>query len=370
MQYFRELLKNIDLYLLSVLVVFAVISVTTISSTSYDEGFVFSRSMKIQILAYCLGLLFLLLILFIDYMALEGFGKYIYIGSVLFLLTVYIPGIGLEQFGSRGWLDFGPVHLQPAEIIKITFAIAYAEFLSRHRESLSTLKGFLIAGSLLIPFVGIIAVLQNDLGNAIVICVMAAVMLFVAGADGKLYAKIAGVALLLMPLSYFFMADHQRVRIDAFLHPNDPSLPGFYQVWHSKIAIGSGGIRGKGLFQGTQKELEFLPVRDSDFIYSVIVEEWGFFGGALIIALYAFFLYRMFRIARNAKNLYGSLIVTGILSMFFFQIFENIGMTMGIMPVTGITLPFISAGGSSIVTNMMAMGLVLNICIRSKVINF
>lgn len=370
MQYFRELLKNIDQLLLSILLIFAVISVTTIASTAYDEGFVFERSMKIQVLSYCLGLLLLLLILFIDYMRLEGLGKYIYVGSILFLLTVFLPGIGLEQYGSRGWLDLGPVHLQPAEIVKIAFVICYAEYLSRKRDTLYSLKGFAVAGALIVPFLIIIAVMQNDLGNAIVICVIAAVMLFAAGADGKIYAKIAGAVILLMPASYFLMAGHQKQRIDAFLHPNDPLLPGYYQVWHSKVAIGSGSISGKGLFQGTQKELEFLPVRDSDFIFSVIVEEWGLIGGTFVIGLYILFLYRMFRIAINAKELYGSLIVIGIFSMFFFQIFENIGMTMGIMPVTGITLPFISAGGSSIVTNMMAMGLVLNICIRSKVINF
>jgi rod shape determining protein RodA len=195
-------------------------------------------------------------------------------------------------------------------------------------------------------------------------------MIFAAGANGGVLAKISGVALLSIPIAYNFMAFHQKQRIDAFLYPNDPTLPGYYQVWHSKVAIGSGSIFGKGLFQGTQKELEFLPVRDSDFIFSVIVEEWGFIGGGIIIGIYALFLYRMFRIARNAKNLYGSLIVIGIIGMFFFQIFENVGMTMGLMPVTGITLPFISAGGSSVVTNMIAMGLVLNICIRSKVINF
>jgi rod shape determining protein RodA len=136
------------------------------------------------------------------------------------------------------------------------------------------------------------------------------------------------------------------------------------------VAIGSGGISGKGLFQGTQKELKFLPVQDSDFIFSVIAEEWGFIGGSVIIGLYALFLYRIICIARNAKDHFGSLIVIGIFGMFFFQIFENIGMTMGLMPVTGITLPFISAGGSSVITNMLALGLVLNICIRSKVINF
>lgn len=370
MQYFKDLLKNIDLLMLFILLCFAVISVITIASTAYDAGFAFTRAMKIQVLAYLLGLALLMLILLFDYMVLEGMGKFIYIGSLLFLLTVFLPVIGLEQYGSQGWLNLGPIHLQPAEIVKITFIICYAEYLSRNRESLSSLKGFAIAGGLVVPFIVIIAVLQNDLGNAIVICIIAAVMLFIAGADGKLYAKIAGVGVLLMPLSYLFMADHQKVRIDAFLHPNDPLLPGFYHVWHSKVAIGSGGILGKGLFQGTQKELDFLPVSDSDFIYSVIVEEWGFIGGAVVIGLYALFLYRMLRIARNAKDLFGSLIVSGILAMFFFQIFENIGMTMGAMPVTGITLPFISAGGSSIVTNMMAMGLVLNICIRSKVINF
>ncbi|MFA7660093.1 MAG: FtsW/RodA/SpoVE family cell cycle protein [Anaerovoracaceae bacterium] len=370
MQYFRELLKNIDLVLLFIPLVFAAISVIVIGSTAYDDGFVFTRSMKVQLLAFCLGMVLLLLVLLVDYKILDGLGRIIYVASLLFLLTVFLPVIGLEQYGSRGWLDLGPVNLQPAEIVKITFIICYAEFLSRRRESLFTFKGFLLACAAVLPVVGIIAVLQNDLGNAIVICVIAAIMLFAAGADGKLYAKIAAAVVLLIPIAYRFMAGHQKDRIDAYLHPNDLSLPGNYHVWQSKVAIGSGGIKGKGLFEGTQKELEFLPVQDSDFIYSVIVEEWGFLGGSLIIGLYAIFLYRMLRIARNAKDLFGSLIVIGIFGMFFFQIFENVGMTMGLMPVTGITLPFISAGGSSVVTNMIALGLVLNICIRSKVINF
>lgn len=370
MHYFRELLKNIDTLLLFIPLVFAVISIIVIGSTAYDDGFVFTRSMKIQILAYCLGLGLLFLALLVDYKLLDGLGKILYIASILFLFTVFLPGIGLEQYGSRGWLDLGPVHLQPAEIVKITFIICYAEFLSRRQETLHTFKGLVIAGIFVLPLVGIIAVLQNDLGNAIVICVIAAIMLFAAGVDGKLYAKAAGAVMLCIPIVYQFMAGHQKDRIDAFLNPNDLSLPGNYHVWQSKIAIGSGGISGKGLFQGTQKELKFLPVQDSDFIFSVIAEEWGFIGGSVIIGLYALFLYRIICIARNAKDHFGSLIVIGIFGMFFFQIFENIGMTMGLMPVTGITLPFISAGGSSVITNMLALGLVLNICIRSKVINF
>ena len=166
------------------------------------------------------------------------------------------------------------------------------------------------------------------------------------------------------------MAPHQKDRIDAFLHPDNFSLSGIYQVWNSKVAIGSGGVFGKGLFQGTQKELGFLPVQKSDFIFSVLVEELGLIGGAFLILLYTIFLYKILKIADNAKDTFGSLIVIGILAMFTFQIFENIAMAMGIMPVTGITLPFISYGGSSVVANMIALGIVLNVGIRIKTINF
>lgn len=370
MGYLRDLLKNLDYYLLFLLLVFAGISILTITSTAYDGGFSASRGFKIQLAAYGLGFLILFIMLTFDYKFLEGLIIPLYAFSILFLLSVYLPGIGLEQYGSRAWLDLGIIHLQPAEIVKISFVILFADYLNKYKENLYDLKGFILTGFMVLPFMAIITVLQNDLGNSIVIFIMAAAMFFVAGADGKLFAKIAGLGIVLMPLTYFFMAEHQKKRIDAFLNPNDPTLPGFYQVWHSKIAIGSGGIFGKGLFKGTHKELEFLPVQDSDFIFSVIVEEWGFLGGGLLILLYGFFLTRIFLIAARAKDLFGSLIVTGVLAMFFFQIFENIGMTMGIMPVTGITLPFISAGGSSIITNMMAIGLVLNVRIRSKIINF
>lgn len=370
MQYFRDLMKNIDFLLLLIPLVFAVISVVMIGSTAYEDGFVFSRNMKVQIAAYGIGFLGLSIVLFLDYQLLQSLEKIIYAASVLFLLTVFLPVIGKEQFGARGWLDLGPVDLQPAEIVKITFIIIYAAYLSRRQDSLGSFKGLVIAGLYALPFIGIIAVLQNDLGNALVICVIAAVMVFGAGVNGKLYAKVGAVGVLLVPVAYRFMADHQKARIDAFLHPDNLLLPGNYQVWQSKVAIGSGGVFGKGLFEGTQKELKFLPVQESDFIFSVIVEEWGFMGGAFIIALYTLFLYRILRIARKAKDLFGALLVIGILGMFFFQIFENIAMTMGLMPVTGITLPFVSAGGSSVVTNLIALGLVLNVCIRSKIINF
>lgn len=369
MSYFWTLLKNLDRTLLFLPLVFSVISIVMIGSIAYEGSFVFNRAMTVQVAAYILGFLIMGLVVFMDYKSFENFEKILYIGSILFLLCVYIPGLGVVQYGARGWLDLKIAYLQPAEVVKISFVLVFSNYLAQNREGLYSFKALLRAGLYISPFV-LLIILQKDLGNALVFCVVAGLMIFVAGVDGRLYGKILGASLLATPIMYRLMASHQKERIDAFLHPNDLNLAGNYQVWHSKIAIGSGGFWGKGLFQGTQKELNFLPVAESDFIYAVIVEELGLIGGLVIVALYAVFLYHILKIADNAKDTYGSLIVFGIFAMFAFQIFENIGMTMGLMPVTGITLPFISSGGSSVVTNMIALGLVLNVGIRSKVINF
>jgi rod shape determining protein RodA len=369
MNYFRDLLKNIDKTLLILPVLFAAISVLIIGSTSYDQGFHITREITVQLIAFSLGTLAICAILLIDYKTFEGMERILYIGSILLLLAVYVPGLGKEQFGAHGWINLGLLDLQPSEVVKITFILTFSQYLTRKRESLMTFKGIVMAGAYFMPFV-LMVLVEPDLGNAVVLFVIAAVMIYSAGVKYKLFAQIAGVGVLSMPIIYRFMESHQKDRIDAFLNPENLTLPGNYQVWNSKVAIGSGGLLGKGIFEGTQKSLKFLPVQESDFIFSVIVEELGFLGGAFVVGLYTIFLYRIVKIADNAKDLYGSLIVIGILAMFAFQIFENIAMTMGIMPVTGITLPFISYGGSSVLVNMIALGFVLNVGIRSKVINF
>jgi len=368
MDYFKNLLKNIDKVLLFLPVCFAVISIVMVGSTSYEGQFIITKDITVQFAAYCLGTVALCIILLFNYKTFESMEKIIYAASLLFLLTVYIPGLGVEHFGARAWVDLGPIDMQPSELVKISFVLIFSSYLTRNRGNLYTLKGIGLAFLYAAPFVLII--LKEDLGTAIVLCFMIVMMVFAAGIDYKLFAKLGGVFLISMPILYRFMASHQKERIDAFLHPDVMSLPGNYQVWNSKVAIGSGGIFGKGLFEGTQKELKFLPVQKSDFIFSVIAEELGLIGSAVVILIYTVFLFRMLKIADNAKDMYGSLIVIGILSMFCFQIFENIAMAMGIMPVTGITLPFISYGGSSVVANMVALGIVLNVGIRSKIINF
>ena len=368
MNYYLSLFKNIDKILLALPVCFAVISIVMIGSTAYDEAFIFNRDLKVQSAAFIIGFISIIFILLMDYRIFQKYEKFVYIGSILFLLTVYIPGLGVEHFGARSWINLGVADLQPSELVKITFVLLFANYLSRNSEKLFTYKGVFFAALYGGPF--IVIVLKEDLGSAIVMCIIWIIMVFFAGVDFKIYAKLSAMFLLCVPLLYRFMASHQKERIDAFLHPDNLSLGGNYQVWHSKVAIGSGGFFGKGLFMGTQKELKFLPVQKSDFIFSVIIEELGMLGGIILISLYTLFLFRILKIARAAKELYGSLIVIGFIGMFAFQIFENIAMTMGLMPVTGITLPFISYGGSSVVSNMIALGFILDVGMRSRHINF
>jgi len=365
----KNILKNLDIFLIFLIFILFIISIIFIGSTSYDTSFHITREIKVQTLAFILGIIAIAIILIFDYSIFERLDKVMYISCILLLLAVYIPGVGKVQYGARGWIDLGPVDLQPSELVKIIFILAFAKYLTNNSSTLSSLKGVALAGLYCSPII-LLILIEPDLGNATVISVISVGMIFAAGIDSKLFLKLSAVVVVLIPIYYRFMEYHQKVRIDAFLNPEDLSLPGNYQVWNSKVAIGSGKLLGKGLFGGTQKKLKFLPVQESDFIFAVLSEELGFIGGATVILLYLIFLYRLIKTAKKAKDTYGRLVVIGILSMFAFQIFENIGMTMGLMPVTGITLPFISYGGSSLLTSMIALGIVLNIGMRHHTINF
>lgn len=369
MNYFKDLFKGISRPLLLLPLVLAIISITMMISTSYDNGIhLLDRTVIIQTAAYILGAVLIVILANIDYTVFADIEKWLYIGSIIFLLLVYIPGLGVEQFGARSWIDLRFTTLQPSEFVKISFILLFSNYLTKHQEDLFSFPGIMKAALYSAPF--IVIVIKDDLGSALVFLAIWIVMIFYAGISGKLFAQCTAVALLSIPIIYRFMSAHQKVRIDAFLHPSNLSLEGNYQVYQSKVAIGSGGLFGKGLFQGTQKELEFLPVRNSDFIYSVIVEELGFIGGAAIIIIYSWLIFIMAKIASACKDLFGSLIVMGVIGMLTFQIFENIAMTMGMMPVTGITLPFLSYGGSSIVSSMIALGLVINVAIKNRGVQF
>jgi len=357
-------IKGIDKTLILIIMALGIVSFLMLESTLYDNGFVLGRVLLIQVISYVMGFICIFFMQYFDYEFFDGLEKYLYIAGVLFLLTVYIPGLGLTQYGSRAWINLGITTLQPSEFVKIIFTFVNASYLKNHQYELKTFPGFIKAGLYAAPM--ILIVLKEDLGSALVYMAIWLFMVFYAGVSLKVFLESIAIALLTVPILYRFLDDYQKERIEAFLHPDNLSLSGNYQVWQSKVAMGSGGFFGKGLFKGTQKALDFIPVQQSDFIFSVIVEELGFLGGAFVIILYALLFLRFAKVIRESKNLFGSLIVTGFLGMFLFQVFENIAMTMGLMPVTGITLPFLSGGGTSVIASLISIGVILNIGIRSN----
>lgn len=365
MNNFSNLSKNIDKIMVACVITLATASLLTIASTHLGEGI--SREVIVQAAAYVLGAIGAMIILTQNYNIFQGLEKQLYIASIILLLSVYTP-LGVELFGARSWLDLGFTTIQPSEFVKILFILIMAGYLNEHNETLHDFKGLIKAGIYAAPI--IVIVLKEDLGSALVFAAIWVTMIFFAGINLKVFAQFMGLVVCAIPVAFIFLKDYQKERIEAFLHPENLSLSGNYQVWQSKVAIGNGGLTGTGLFNGTQKELDFIPVQSSDFIFSVIGEELGFIGGLLIITLFGILLYRMATAVRDALDFYGALVVSGVIGMFAFQIFENIAMTMGLMPVTGITLPFLSYGGSSILSNMAAFGIVLDVSMRSKSINF
>ena len=361
-------MKSVDKIILILVALLAVTSLLILESTVYDGGFVLKRAVLIQAVAYVIGFAVLVGIQAFDYRHFMGLEKLLYIAGVLFLLSVYIPGLGITLYGSRAWISLGFTTLQPSEFVKIVFVLIMAGYLSDHRDEIGTFIGTLKAAGVAAPI--ILIVLKEDLGSALVYMVIWLFMIFFAGIDYKVFIKCAIAVLACIPIAYNFLDDYQKERIEAFLHPDNLSLSGNYQVWQSKVAIGSGGFWGEGLFKGTQKNLDFIPVQQSDFIFSVIVEELGFVGGFAVILIYSLLFGRFAKIIKEANDLYGALIVIGFSGMFLFQVFENIAMTMGLMPVTGITLPLLSGGGTSVIASMISIGIILNVGVNSKKITF
>ena len=285
----------------------------------------------------------------------------------MFLLLVKVRN---RVRGARSWIDLGFSSIQPSEFAKIGVIISFAKFLENREKKLQTVKDIILPA----VFVGVptaLVLTEPDLGGAMVFLSIFAGMVFAAGISYRLILLgiAAGIAAI-PPAWMFLLEEHQKTRLLVFMNPGIDPLGGGYHVIQSMIAVGSGRLLGKGLYQGTQNKLDFLPAQHTDFIFSVLGEELGFVGAVVLIFFLFLMLYRILDAARQAKDRFGYLIVIGVLSMFTFQIFENIGMTIGIMPITGLTLPFVSYGGSSLLANMLAIGLVINVGMRRQRINF
>ncbi|NLY43659.1 MAG: rod shape-determining protein RodA [Clostridiaceae bacterium] len=369
----KKLLKNFDTMTMVIVLILIGIGIVVISSATHvHETNDFSAVQK-HIVWTVLAIGLLLFIISIDYNSLAGMVVYLYIGAILLLISVLL--FGTEIKGAKSWFTIGSLgSIQPAEFVKVIVIITFSKHIDKIKENdpeaINKPKNLLaLCIHMLIPILLIMK--QPDWGTAAVFIGIMVMILFAAGISYKYIFTAFGAAAVSLPLLFFYvMEDYQRERLLVFLDPNRDPLGRGYHVIQSKIAIGSGQLYGKGLFQGTQTQRGFLPEQDTDFIFSVIGEELGFIWCSIVIILFVILLLRFLYLASIAKDNFGSYIIIGVTAMFFFHVLINIGMTIGLAPVTGIPLPFISRGGSSMLTNMAAVGLVLNVAMRRQKINF
>ncbi|MCK4260515.1 MAG: rod shape-determining protein RodA [Halanaerobiales bacterium] len=375
----RKLIRNFDFSVLLIVLLLISIGMMIIASATYFNTMEeYSKSfLKVQLTATVLGLLIIAVIQFVDYRWLKEYSSIIYLFT-LAILTVTLVFASTVS-GSKSWFRLGPVSFQPSEIAKLAMIIVLAAFISSRENEMKYLSGMLkTCGVAALPVLLVLA--QNDLGTSLVFIGITIGMLYVGGGNAKLMTFVIVTAIVLVlvlvllsiyyDFSFPFLKAYQLKRLQVLIDPYiDPYGHG-YNIIQSKIAIGSGQLFGKGLFNGTQNQLRFLPEQHTDFIFPVIGEELGFVGATFVLILYFTLLIRCVFISRDARDSFGTLVVVGVASMWMFHILENVGMTMGVMPVTGIPLPFVSYGGSSLLTNLIAVGLVLNVRMRKQKIMF
>ena len=361
--------KRFDYALFIAVLILSIIGIFVLSSATLTlkNG---NRLMTIQIATLVLGVIISLAISALDYKDFKVLGIVFYIFSIALLALVLVIGIGETEWGSKSWLRFAGVGIQPSELAKITFVIVTSVFLERIKEGNMNRSNVLkLIFYALVPIMLVLA--QPDFGTAMVFIFIFFIMIFLCGLP---YRYIVGTFLASIPIMaylwFFRLKDYQKYRILVVFFPGlDPKGYGF-NVNQAMMAIGSGQMLGKGLYQGIQTQNSSVPVKESDFIFSVVGEELGLIGAVIIIALVFFILLRCVYIAKNSRDLYGSFLVTGLASMMAFHFVENIGMCIGLLPVTGIPLPFISSGGSSMITNYIAIGVILSVSMRRQRVIF
>lgn len=302
-----------------------------------------------------------------DYKMLQGYGNKLYIFNLIILLAVMF--LGHSALGAQRWISIGPISIQPSEFSKIIMIISLATVMEHRIGKLNSLHDLLpVAAYVGVPF--LLVLKQPDLGTSLVFMAIFLGMLFVCGINLRLLGGLFAAGVAMMPLLWHFLKDYQKMRIMVFMDPNVDPLGSGYHIIQSKIAIGSGMLFGKGLFQGTQSQLNFLPENHTDFIFAVVGEELGFLGVVVLLLLYLVVLWRGIKIAQDASDIFGRLLAVGITSMLAFHVLVNVGMTLGIMPVTGIPLPLMSYGVSSLTTNIMSIAILLNIQLRKQKLLF
>jgi rod shape determining protein RodA len=331
-----------------------------------DPQYFLKRHLLNLIIGLCLGAVTMLL----DYRMLRAYAPIVYVASILGLIAVLVPGVGATINGAHSWIVLpAGFTLQPSEFAKVAIVLGVAMLLSERRDGEDEPRDIDVVQALAFTAIPVgLIMLQPDLGTTIVIAFIILGMLAAAGVHAKWIVGLLSFAFVgaVVAVKIGVLSSYQVARFAAFANPSGDTQGTGYNTQQARIAIGSGGMFGKGLFNGTQTNGKFVPEQQTDFVFTVAGEELGLIGAGLVILLIALVLWRAIRIARLADDPFGTLLAAGVVCWFGFQAFENIGMTMGIMPVTGLPLPFVSYGGSSMFANMMAIGLLQNVHIRSS----
>ncbi|HSD10320.1 MAG TPA: rod shape-determining protein RodA [Candidatus Binatia bacterium] len=363
----KRLAQHIDLLLLMLVTAIISIGVTTVYSATYAQAqSQMSALVWRQALWACGGAVAMFALLLFDYRKLERYAYVIYLGVLQ--LLVLVPLAGYLSGGSRRWIHLGFFALQPSELAKLALVIVLARFFHRDtvHESYGVKEILLPAALCALP--AVLTLAQPDLGSAAVMGFVFVSVVLIAGLRLRVLLTLVLVGLLGIYAAGHSLWSHlkpyQQKRILTFLNPESDPLGSGYHLIQSKIAVGSGMFWGKGFLHGTQNRLQFLPEQHTDFIFSVFAEEWGFVGCATLVLLYAALLLRGLPVVARAKDRFGALVAFGVVAMIFWQAFVNVAMTTGLLPVVGITLPFFSYGGSSMITLLLGVGLLLNVSMR------
>lgn len=369
----KNVLKKLDIYTVTLILVLFTFGILAIASATKvntgDYGHI-----RMQLISFGLSIFVLLFVINLDYIIFKNIAPYLYIILLIpLLLLVTVPSLGHSTYGATRWFKIGPLQIQFSEFAKILFILTFATHIDKIQEENKNninkpvkLMALLIHAALPIALI----MKQPDNGTAFVFCVIMASMLFIAGLDKKYIFCAIGGLLVLLPVFYFIVVpklpQYVQNRIFVFLDPTRDPLGAGYNVNMAILSVGSGGTWGQGLFKGTQIQSNALPVKESDFIFAVIGQEMGFICCIIIVIAFVLLFIRFLVLANRAKDYYGTLIIIGVTAMLGFHMLQNIGMNIGILPVSGIPLPFISYGGSALLTNMVGVGLVLNAGMHNK----
>ncbi|HEV3401997.1 MAG TPA: rod shape-determining protein RodA [Acidimicrobiales bacterium] len=356
--------RHIDVLLVAAVVAISALSLVMIYSATRNEQAVTalggSYYLKRQAIFLAIGLAAMILVAAIDYRSFHDAAPVLYVVTVAILLLVLSP-VGSASRGSHAWFQLGNYQFEPSEFAKVALVVCMSAYIATHRGELDGPRVGALLGLVGVPM--FLIYLQPDLGTDMIFGGIFLAMLLVGGARLRHLAVLGLLcAVAVAAVLHFEVLERYQVeRLAAFLDPeNDPQRTA-YNLRQSQIAIAAGGLGGRGVFQGSQTNLSFVPEQHTDFIFTAVGEELGFVGAASLLALFALVVWRTWRTGMVARDRFGTLLCVGVLAMFVFQIFENVGMTMGITPIAGIPLPFMSYGGSSTVASFMALGLVLNV---------